>query len=170
MKITHVIVASLTFALCLLARAAESTRIAYPTSEAASFIIEVPSDWEMTPAEESGDFFHLDGPTGALFSFRTIKGSDDALQGAIESTMGHINRLFSGVEMSDAKDWTPGGLEGFYATGFGKDKKGQEVQIGVAWCVLNDGKIAQMWFVTDAEDAKGIRAAEAIANSLKSPK
>ena len=124
----------------------------------------------MTEAEEEGDFFHLDGPTGAIFSFRTIEGSEGALEGAIQDTFQHSSGLFTDIEMGDAQDWTPDGLTGFYATGSGKDKDGTVVRIGVAWCALNDGKIAQMWFVTDADDAPGMKAAEAIANSLNSPK
>jgi hypothetical protein len=170
MKTTQALLAALTLAISIPAQAEETTLIAYPTVEEASFTIEVPDGWKMTEAESDGDFFHLDGPTGAIFSFRTIEGSEGALQAAIEDTMKHIGELFTEIELGDAQDWTPAGLTGFYATGSGKDKDGTEVRIGVAWCALNDGKIAQMWFVSDAGDASGMAAAESIANSLASPK
>jgi len=169
MKTTHALLAALAFATSIPAHAEETTLIAYPTLEETSFTIEVPDSWKMTEAENGGDFFHLDGPTGAIFSFRTIEGSEGALQAAIEDTMTHIGTLFTDIELGDAQDWTPGGLPGFYATGSGKDKDGTEVRIGVAWCALNDGKIAQMWFVSDADDASGMASAESIANSLASP-
>jgi hypothetical protein len=169
MKHTYSLLAALVVAIAIPAHAEETTLIAYPTVEQASFTIEVPDSWEMTAAEDDGDFFHLDGPTGAIFSFRTIEGSEDVLKEAIDDTMSHIGGLFTEIEIGDAQDWTPGGLTGFYATGSGKDKDGSEVRIGVAWCALNDGKLAQMWFVADADDAAGMKAAESIANSLASP-
>ncbi len=157
-------------ALTLFSAMAQETHVvAYPTIEEPSFLIEVPETWELTPAENDGEFFHLDGPTGALFSFRTIPGDEETLKAAIDDTLSHIRKLFTQVELSEAKDWTPGGLSGFYATGSGKSDQGEDVSIGVAWCELNDGKLAQMWFVTAADDAKGMREAENIANSLQSP-
>lgn len=166
---TKTLLAALTLAISLSAYAGDTTLIAYPTIDDARFTIETPSDWEMTPAEEDGDFFHLQGPTGAIFSFRTIDGDESALQEAIEGTLAHIGKLFTDIDMGDAQDWTPAGMPGFYATGSGKDKDGTAVRIGVAWVALNDSKIAQVWFVSDVDDAKGMRAAEAIANSLASP-
>jgi len=169
-KISYSLFAALALAVSVPAYAQETNVIAYPTVDEASFIIEVPDDWEMTAAEEVGEYFHLDGPTGAVFSFRTIEGSEDALQEAIEGSLEDVSSLFSEIELGDAEDWTPDGLTGFYAVGSGKDKDGTDVRIGLAWCALNDGKIAQMWFVTDLDDAPGIKAAELIANSLASPK
>lgn len=151
------------------AQAAEVKTIAYPTAEAASFVIEAPGSWEITPAEEEGDYFHLEGPTGATFSFRTIEGSQDTLEEAIKASLEDINEKFTDVEMGDAQDWTPANLEGFYATGQGKEKDGTVVRIGVAWCALKDGKIAELWFVSDIDDKEGIAEAEAIANSLTTP-
>jgi hypothetical protein len=39
----------------------------------------------------------------------------------------------------------------------------------MGWAALNDGKIAEFWFVGDHDDEKGIAIAEKIANSLKAP-
>jgi hypothetical protein len=67
------------------------------------------------------------------------------------------------VKLGDAEDWKPNGLTGLYA---GKDKEdGTPIKVGVGWCALEDGKIAEMWFVADEADAKGIKQAEDIANS-----
>jgi hypothetical protein len=30
------------------------------------------------------------------------------------------------------------------------------IEVGVGWCALEDSKVAEMWFVADEADAKGI--------------
>lgn len=168
MKITSLLaVTALALATSLTARA-ESQLIAYPTADAAKFIIEIPGDWELEPGENEGDFFHVKGPTGATFAFRTIEGSEDSLAEAIKESLTEINERFTDVQMGDAQDWTPGGLTGFYATGTGKDSEGP-VTIGVAWADLKNGEIAEVWFVGDSNDQSGLKIAENIANSLKAP-
>jgi hypothetical protein len=153
-----------------LVRAAEMDKIAYPTADAASFVITVPSNWKMEPAEEEGDYFHLSSPTGAVFSFRTIEGGEKALNKAIEASVKDLNERFNEMNLGDAEDWKPHGLTGFYATGHGKEKDdGTPVRVAVAWCALTDGKIAELWFVADLDDEKGINQASDIANSLESP-
>lgn len=170
MKIKILLFAASFLSLAPLAHCEEVDKIAYPTAENASFVISVPSDWKMTQAEEEGDFFHLDGPTGAVFSFRTIKGSEDSLKAAIDDSVQELDKKFDDVELDDPQDWKPDGLSGFYAVGKGKEKKdGTPVRVGLAWCALNDGKIAEMWFVCDLTDNEGMSAAEKIVNSLQSP-
>lgn len=129
----------------------------------------MPATGELTPAEEPDGFFHLEGPTGALFSFRTIEGTNESLKAAIEESIEEINKQFDDVKLGDAEDWTSNKLSGFYATGEGKDKDGKSVRIGMGWCALTDGKIVDLWFVTDLSDAKGMDQASEIANSLKVP-
>lgn len=149
---------------------AEMQTIVYPTSESPSFEITAPDDWEMKQAEEAGDYFHLHGPTGAVFSFRTIKGSKDSMDKAVEEAMEELRTEYKNAELEEAKDWTPGGLQGFYTTGTAIDKQDDaKVRVGMGWAALEDGKIAEFWFVADADDEKGISVAEKIANSLKAP-
>jgi len=169
MKTSVSLASALLLFLLPLARAEDMDKIAYPTADAPSFIISVPSSWEMTQAKEEGDYFHLHGPTGAVFSFRTIKGSEKALEKAMKDTLEMANDMFTDVKMGDAEDWKPDGLDGFYATGQGKDKDGTPVRIAMCWCALNDGNIAEVWFVADLDDSKGMDLASNIANSLKSP-
>ncbi len=161
----------LAFVLSLALTAAKGAdKIAYPTPEKASFIITVPSDWELTQAESEGDYMRLQGPTGTLFLFRTIEGTNESLEGAIKESLEDANDIYSDVNMGSAEDWKPDGLSGFYATGQGKEKKdGTPVRIAMAWCALNDGKIAELWFISDLDDTKGMEAASDIANSLQSP-
>jgi hypothetical protein len=159
-----------TVAVGSMARAEELDKIAYPTADKASFVIEVPSSWKMEQAEEEGDFFHLISKSDAVFSFRTIDGDKDTLDEAIKASVKDLNAKFDNLDLGDAQDFTPHGLTGFYATGTGKEKEdGTPVRVGVAWCALKDGKIAELWFVADADDEKGIGQAENIANSLEAP-
>jgi len=160
----------LAFAVTTLARSADMQTIAYPTKDEASFLITAPEDWEIKQAEEGGDYFHLLGPTGAVFSFRTIEGGEDSLKEAIAACIKDISKRFDDVDLGDAKDWTPHGLEGFYAVGSAKEKEdGTPIRVGVGWCVLKDGNIAELWFVADEDDEKGINLANDIANSLEAP-
>lgn len=170
MKHLALLAAVCTLALASTARCAELQKIAYPTANHASFVIDAPDSWKLEPAEEEGDFFQLEGPTGALFSFRTIEGSKDSLNDAIDESVKELGEHFNDVQLGEAQDWKPAGLTGIYAVGTGKDKEdGTAVKVGIGWVALNDGKIAEMWFVADADDAKGLKQAENIANSLTSP-
>ncbi len=160
-------------ALCILSLtgtlSAANVDISYPTSDEPSFIITAPESWEMTPAEELGDYFDLGGPTGATFSFRTIEGSEDAITTAMEELLATANEYYDNVSMGDPQDWNPDGLTGFYMIGEGTDEDGAIARIGMAWCALNDGTIAEVWFNSDLDDSKGIAAAEKIMNSLTAP-
>jgi len=148
----------------------ELEKIAYPTADEASFVISAPKSWEMTAAEEAGDYFHLESPSGAVFSFRTIEGTEKSLNTAIEESVKDLSERFKDVELGEAEDWTPNKLTGLYAVGTGKDKEdGSALKFGIGWVALEDGKIAEMWFVADDADTKGIKQAEDIANSLSAP-
>lgn len=151
------------------AQAADLVSLTYPTKDNPSFTVMVPSDWELTQAESEGDYFHLDGPTGAIFSMRTIEGSEDALMDSMKNSLAGAADKFTDIELGDAEDWKPSGLTGFYAVGDGKDKKGTPVRFAFAWCALPDDKIAELWFVTDQDDKKGMDQANAIINSLEAP-
>lgn len=149
---------------------AETQTIAYPTVEKESFEITAPKDWEIKQMEEEGDYFHLIGPTGAVFSFRTIEGSEDSIKDAIERSLKQLDEDYKNIDLGDAQDWSPSGLKGFYATGTAVGKKdNDEVTVGLGWAALEDGKIAEFWFVADLNDTTGKTAAEKIANSLKTP-
>lgn len=159
-----------TFAFAGMTYAGEVNKIAYPTAESASFVISAPEDWKLDPAEESGGYFDLSGPTGAVFSFRTIPGNAEALEAAIKESVEEVSKMYKNVELGDAQDWKPNGLEGFYAVGTGKDPEdGATVRFGMGWCLLKDETIAELWFVTDDKDAAGLKVAEKIANSLTAP-
>lgn len=165
-----ILAAILALTLTHAARSADMQTIAYPTPEAESFEITAPEDWEIKQAEDAGDYFHLEGPTGAVFSFRTIKGSSGSMEKAIDEAMEELKTEYKGAELGDPQDWTPNGLKGFYLVGTAIDKQDDgKVRVGMGWAALEDGKIAEFWFVADLADEKGISVAEKIANSLKAP-
>lgn len=169
MKTALLLTAALLLSLAPLSRAQDSTKLVYPDSDHASFIIHYPSDWKLKQAEEEGDYCHLHGPTGAVFSFRTIEGDKASLNEAMKNSLTQLYKRYKDAEIGDAKDWTPDGLSGFYAVGEGKESDGNEVRIGMGWCDLKDGKIAEWWFVTDLKDSEGMDEANKIANSLQAP-
>jgi len=165
-----ILIAILALVVSQAARSAESQTIVYPTAEKASFKITAPESWKMKQAEDEGDYFHLIGPTGAVFSFRTIEGSEDAMEKAVKRSLEQVNEDYKEISMGDAEDWTPGGLKGFYVTGSAVGKKeNDKVRIGLGWAALKDGKIAEFWFVADLDDEKGLSTANNIANSLRAP-
>lgn len=144
--------------------------LVYPTKDDPSFLIEIPADWELTPAESKEDYFHIEGPSGALFSLRTLPGSEDALSESMKHCITSANEKFDDVELGDAQDWKPSGLTGFYAVGTAKEKKtGTPLRIAFAWCALPNDNIAELWFITDLSDESGMDQANNIINSLKAP-
>jgi hypothetical protein len=169
MKTALLLMAALLLSTAQLTHAEELTKLSYPNGEDASFIIHYPSDWKLTQAEEPGDYCHLHGPTGAVFSFRTIDGDKDTLDEAMKNSISMVHEKFKDAEIGDAKDWNPDGMSGFYAVGSGKESDGNEVRIGMGWCDLKDGKIAEWWFVTDMKDSEGMDEANKVANSLEAP-
>lgn len=168
MKLAHLLAPTL-FAVVTLTAHAEPQTIAYPTVDETSFVLQAPEGWELSPADEEGGYFHLEAPSGATLSFRTLEGNEDALQEAIKEMIADIKERYDDAEIGEAEDWNPHGLEGFYATATAKEKDGTPVRIGMAWCALKDGKIAEVWFVSDLSDEDGMNAASAIVNSLAPP-
>ncbi len=154
---------------------AELQTIAYPDAENASFFIEAPEDWEMTPGEEEGDYFDLEGPTGVVLSFRTIKASsgkkaEKALNKAIEESIEFIKENYKNVDLSEAKDDTLAGCEGFFSTGSGVDREtGEDALFGLGWYLLSENEIAEIWFVVNEDDKKGAKQAEKILRSFSIP-
>ena len=110
---------------------AELLTIAYPTIEDADFYIDVPDDWELEQAEEAGGYFHVTGPTGAMFSFRTIPVEDeeeaiDELENSINAAVEFLAENYYDLQLGDPVDDAISGCEGFYATGTGVDDEYDE--------------------------------------------
>lgn len=170
MKLTSILGLAAILFVTVTSSHAEDQTVVYPTQDNPSFLITAPADWELSPAEEEGGYFDLEGPTGAVFSFRTIEGNEDSLATAIEEAVEYLKTEYNDVVMGEAQDWKPNGLEGFYAVVTGTDKADDEpVKMGIGWVMLGNGEMAEMWFVAAESDTAGMKQAEKIANSLAAP-
>ncbi len=159
---------SLVFLLALGAAAQASQTIMYPTTESPSFMITAPDDWKLDPADEEGGYFDLNGPTGAVLSFRTVEGTDEGMKNAIQECIDYLNETYNNVKLDKPVDHKVNGLEGFYAVGTGKDKEdGSNMVFGMAWYALKDGSIGEIWFACEATDKAGADQADKILNSFK---
>lgn len=88
----------------------------------------------------------------------------------MKNCLSNVGEKFDDIELGDAQDWTPSGLTGFHAVGDAKEKSsGKNVRLAFAWCALPNEQIAELWFVTDADDAEGMDEANKIVNSLQAP-
>jgi len=148
--------------------------IMYPTQENADFSVTVPDDWELTPAESKDDYFTVDGPTGASFSFRSLTAKSEKqakknLEDAIQESLDYLKEHFKDVQLGDPKDDKVGGMEGFAAVGSGADKEsGEPVAFVMGWYFnTNKGKIIEVWFETAPDDKEGAEQASKIMDTLK---
>jgi hypothetical protein len=142
---------------------------AYPDRAHASFLIDYPDSWKVTPATEDGGYVILEGPTGALLYFRTIPGTEDDLLAAVKATTDDITQNYSNVNMSKAKDAKQNGLDGFVATATGTSEAGDDVAMVAAWLFLPDGTIGELWYSCIAGDQEGTAEASKILDSFRAP-
>lgn len=163
-------IAALMFAASLtVAPLAHAETLAYPNADAASFVIDYPGSWEMTPGESVGDYLTLISPNGVTLMLRTIPGESDDIQQAVKDSIEYVRENYTDVELADPKESEHRGLKGFYLNGTATDSDIGSVRLGMAWYQLNDGTIGEIWFVGSSEDAEGIDEAAAILESLRSP-
>lgn len=145
---------------------AGNTTIAYPDAKKPEFTVTAPDDWEMTPGEEEGDYFTLEGPSGAVLSLRAIPGTKEDLEAAIQDAVDYLKESYKDVKMGEATQME--GVDGFVAGGTGKDKEdGSALVFGFEWFALKDGHIAEVWFEAAADDKEGADAAKAILATFK---
>lgn len=141
----------------------------YPSAEHPSFLVDHPSNWTLEPGEEVGDYMTLTGPTGVVVQFRTIPGSESAIDDALEDTRAYLESTFTDVVLGDSETTKHRGLDLFMVSGAGLDDEGAAVGFTIAFLALKDGHIAELWFaVTDGDD-EGAAAAEQVLNSFRAP-
>ena len=163
-------VASLLLAAGLtLAASAHADTLAYPSSDAASFMVDYPSSWEMTPADTTGDYLTLMSEGGTTLMLRTVPGSEEEVQQAVKDSIEYVHENYKNVALSEPADSVQQGLSGFFTAGTAKDAEIGNVKIGMAWYALSDGTIGEIWFVGPVDDADGLNEAGAILESFRSP-
>lgn len=168
MKLSY-IAALLLAAGLTIAPLAHADTLAYPSPDAASFMVDYPSSWELTPGEAVGDYLTLMSDGGTTLMLRTVPGNAEEFQQTIKDSITYVQENYKNVALSDPTDSTQQGLSGFYTTGTATDAEIGDVKIAMAWYVLNDGTIGEIWFVGPKDDADGIGEAAAILDSLRSP-
>ena len=154
--------------LTLAPQAIAGTKLYYPNQKNADFSLEVPSDWEIEPAEEEGGFVSVTGPTGIQLSFRTIEASKDEIDAAIEQSFEWLHDNYDDVKMDDPTDAVENGLEGFSTAGVARDKSdGHKVVIVMEWLALKESHLAEVWFIVDANDKAGLNAGGKVMKTLR---
>lgn len=153
----------------LAAGAAGAETLGYPSAQHASFLIDYPAAWEMTPGEGPGDYVTLVGPTGVTLMLRTIPGTKASMEEAVKDSYTYLGENYTDLKLSDPSDSEQRGLTGFLATGSGKDSDGTLMVFGMAWYVVNAEEIGEIWFVASADDKAGIDAAGKVLDSFRAP-
>lgn len=164
------LIASLMFAAGLgFAASAQADTLAYPSSAAASFMVDYPSSWTMTPGETTGDYLTLMSDGGTTLMLRTVAGEAAGLEQTIKDSIEYVGENYQDIELSDPTDSTQKGLSGFYTAGTASEKEIGEVRLAMAWYALQDGTIGEIWFVAPKDDTAGIDEAGAILDSFRAP-
>jgi hypothetical protein len=153
----------------VLASSLQAGTMGYPSPDHASFLVDLPDGWEVTPGDEVGDFVDVNSDSGVYLAFRTIEGSESAMQEAIEDSVGYLKENYKNVDVGEPVDAHQAGLSGFYMDGSGKDEDGTAIVFRMAWLALKDGHIGEIWFAAPADDKAGIAAASKALNSFRAP-
>lgn len=164
-----IVAAALLVAGTLFPLQSNAATLAYPSSANASFLIDYPQDWEVEPGDDVGDYVTLNGPTGVVVQLRTIPGDESALEDAIEDTVEHIRKSYTQVQLGDSAEVEHRGMSGFYLSGGGVDADAGPVGFGMSFYALDDGNIAEIWFVILAGDDAGAQQASQVIDSLRTP-
>lgn len=138
----------------------------YPDQDNKVFSVSAPDSWELTPGEEEGDFFMLQGPSGLALSFRAIEPDPDANPG--QEAAKYIGESYKNVKMGEARDCQLGGLQGKCVAGTGDSEEGSHFGFEVGWLVLKNGQVAELWTEVEAGDKDGYAEARNILDSFKS--
>lgn len=155
-----------TLLLSIRADAGDLTRVFYPNQAAPAFIVDVPSDWELTPQEDADGYFEVAGPNDLELSFRVVPGAD--IKKAVADHIAYLEENFSEIEVADTKEVTINGMDAILLPGKGVDEDDSKRELGAGWFKLKDGQIGELWYNVDDTDGEGKAAASAVLNSLKS--
>lgn len=167
-QLSIVILAAVAAILLIAGSSAQAGTVTYyyPTQEAKVFSVTAPDDWELTPPEEDGDFFMLTGPTGMALSFRAI--DPDSGSSAGEDAGNYIKENYKNVQMKEPIDCSLGDLPGKCLAGHGESEDGTKYGFLVAWVVLKNGQVAELWYEVEMTDKEGAAAGDNILKTFKS--
>lgn len=150
---------------------AQAKTVNYPATGKASFTVQVPDSWTVTPAKDVGDYTDLGSEGGTVMQLRTMDGNPADIEAFLKDTNDYIEQHYSDVNLTVTdKDCKLNGLECSVAHGTGKEKDGGAlVKLASGVFALSDGKIGEIWYVAPADDTAGIADAAKIFDSYKSP-
>jgi len=164
------LLASMLFAAGLFAAGPVAAKtLAYPGPDNASFLVDHPGNWEVTPGEEVGDYVTLTGPTGVNVQLRTIPGTESAMQEAIEANAEFLDETFSEVKLNEPENLEHRGLTTLAVSGGGIDGDGNAVGFVMYYIALEDGNIGEIWFSVMGDDKPGFDAAMKVLDSFRVP-
>jgi len=166
---TLVLVPFLLLAVGFATAPAEAGALAYPSTDHASFLVDLPDDWEITPGEGVGDYVHVNSPGGVYLAFRTLPASESAMNDAIEDSVSYVEGNYKGAALSEPAKTAQKGLDAFFIDGSGKEEDGTPVTFRMVFVALKDGSIGEIWFAAPLSDKAGIAAAAKVLNSFRAP-
>ena len=149
------------------------TVIHYPTAEEPLFTIQVPDDWELTPAEAEDDFFLVTGPTEVEMWFRAevVESKEDVdafIDGAMESGGEWLDENYKEVEFGEVTEGERDGMPFVSIPGTGIYKEtGDKVIFTIAFIFMKNGSAAEFWGILPVGDEKGTAVAQSILDSFE---
>ncbi len=167
MFVKRLSIAALLAAGLLAAPFISAETLAYPSTDDASFLIDYPPTWEMTPGETTGDYTTLLGTAGTTLMFRTVPGED--AKEAVESSIEYVFENYTEVNLSEPKESNHRGLTGLMLGGTANDKEMGKMKIGMAFYKLDESTMGEIWFAAPQDDQEGIAEAVEVLNSFRPP-
>ena len=143
--------------------------VSYPSKEKPVFTVEAPDDWEFEAGTDDDPYCTLTKDDTVLY-FRTVEGTEDGLDEAIEETYEYVKETYPKAELPTPEKTKIDGKEAVAAAGSGKDKEGDTYHFGFAWVFIGKGKIAEIWFEAAESDEKLAEEAGKILKSFKAAK
>src|SRR5688572_13666876 len=116
---TSLLLLLLLAAFAFAAPGARAETFAYPTSADADFLVDVPDDWEVEPAEEAGGFVNISGPTGVLVSLRSVEADEYTTDDVIAEASEFLRENYTDVQLAPVQRDANGML---ILAGFGKNE------------------------------------------------
>ena len=147
--------------------------INYPTADEPIFTINVPDDWELTPAEAEDDYFLVTGPTEVEMWFRALEVEtkadvDAVIDDAMETGGEWLDEHYKEVEFGEVTEGERDGMPFVSIPGTGVYKEtGDKVIFTVAFIFLKNGAIAEFWGILPVGDETGKATAQAILDSFE---